>query len=211
MKNKWSILVTACLLLGLLAGCSDETGSTIPEEASSATTEAAVQETAQPNPEQADSTGEEAVQSASAAEETAQPDLTISMPLTEDEVSFTLWHDFVPLLSDYMEGMQDNLSFLISGMLECFLHEFVGCRLSKDQKTHTRIIQHLQQNSITRLGTGTVPQHLHCIPAKDKSYSSGVIDLSNFAGQIRQKFGWRGKKIIMSDAVADSDFANKRI
>ena len=43
MKNKWSILVAACLLLGLLAGCSDETGSTIPEEASSATTEAAVQ------------------------------------------------------------------------------------------------------------------------------------------------------------------------
>lgn len=130
MKNKWSILVTACLLLGLLAGCSDETGSTIPEEASSATTEAAVQETAQPNPEQADSTGEEAVQSASAAEETAQPDLTISMPLTEDEVSFTLWHDFVPLLSDYMEGMQDNLSYATMEEISGVHMEFTN--VSKD-------------------------------------------------------------------------------
>ena len=130
MKNKWSILVTACLLLGLLAGCSDETGSTIPEEASSATAEAAVQETAQPNPEQADSTGEEAVQSASAAEETAQPDLTISMPLTEDEVSFTLWHDFVPLLSDYMEGMQDNLSYATMEEISGVHMEFTN--VSKD-------------------------------------------------------------------------------
>ena len=130
MKNKWSILVAACLLLGLLAGCSDETGSTIPEEASSATTEAAVQETAQPNPEQADSTGEEAVQSASAAEETAQPDLTISMPLTEDEVSFTLWHDFVPLLSDYMEGMQDNLSYATMEEISGVHMEFTN--VSKD-------------------------------------------------------------------------------
>lgn len=130
MSNKWSILVTACLLLGLLAGCSDETGSTIPEEASSATTEAAVQETAQPNPEQADSTGEEAVQSASAAEETAQPDLTISMPLTEDEVSFTLWHDFVPLLSDYMEGMQDNLSYATMEEISGVHMEFTN--VSKD-------------------------------------------------------------------------------
>lgn len=130
MKNKWSILVTACLLLSLLAGCSDETGSTIPEEASSATAEAAVQETAQPNPEQADSTGEEAVQSASAAEETAQPDLTISMPLTEDEVSFTLWHDFVPLLSDYMEGMQDNLSYATMEEISGVHMEFTN--VSKD-------------------------------------------------------------------------------
>lgn len=130
MKNKWSILVTACLLLSLLAGCSDETGSTIPEEASSATTEAAVQETAQPNPEQADSTGEEAVQSASAAEETVQPDLTISMPLTEDEVSFTLWHDFVPLLSDYMEGMQDNLSYATMEEISGVHMEFTN--VSKD-------------------------------------------------------------------------------
>lgn len=130
MKNKWSILVAACLLLGLLAGCSDETGSTIPEEASSATTEAAVQETAQPNPEQADSTGEEAVQSASAAEETVQPDLTISMPLTEDEVSFTLWHDFVPLLSDYMEGMQDNLSYATMEEISGVHMEFTN--VSKD-------------------------------------------------------------------------------
>ena len=130
MKNKWSILVAACLLLGLLAGCSDETGSTIPEEASSATAEAAVQETAQPNPEQADSTGEEAVQSASAAEETAQPDLTISMPLTEDEVSFTLWHDFVPLLSDYMEGMQDNLSYATMEEISGVHMEFTN--VSKD-------------------------------------------------------------------------------
>lgn len=130
MKNKWSILVTACLLLGLLAGCSDETGSTIPEEASSATAEAAVQETAQPNPEQADSTGEETVQSASAAEETAQPDLTISMPLTEDEVSFTLWHDFVPLLSDYMEGMQDNLSYATMEEISGVHMEFTN--VSKD-------------------------------------------------------------------------------
>ena len=130
MKNKWSILVTACLLLSLLAGFSDETGSTIPEEASSATAEAAVQETAQPNPEQADSTGEEAVQSASAAEETAQPDLTISMPLTEDEVSFTLWHDFVPLLSDYMEGMQDNLSYATMEEISGVHMEFTN--VSKD-------------------------------------------------------------------------------
>lgn len=130
MKNKWSILVAACLLLGLLAGCSDETGSTIPEEASSATAEAAVQETAQPNPEQADSTGEEAVQSASAAEETVQPDLTISMPLTEDEVSFTLWHDFVPLLSDYMEGMQDNLSYATMEEISGVHMEFTN--VSKD-------------------------------------------------------------------------------
>lgn len=130
MKNKWSILVAVCLLLSLLAGCSDETGSTIPEEASSATAEAAVQETAQPNPEQADSTGEEAVQSASAAEETVQPDLTISMPLTEDEVSFTLWHDFVPLLSDYMEGMQDNLSYATMEEISGVHMEFTN--VSKD-------------------------------------------------------------------------------
>ena len=130
MKNKWSILVTACLLLSLLAVRSDETGSTIPEEASSATTEAAVQETAQPNPEQADSTGEEAVQSASAAEETVQPDLTISMPLTEDEVSFTLWHDFVPLLSDWTQGMQDNLSYATMEEISGVHMEFTN--VSKD-------------------------------------------------------------------------------
>lgn len=113
MKNKWSILVVVCLLLGMLAGCGggQEAASVSEDEK---TSEIVAQEAVETEEEENVAASHEepkTVQEDSSAVETAQVDLTISMPLTEDEVSFTLWHDFVPLLSNYMEGMQDNLSY----------------------------------------------------------------------------------------------------
>ena len=104
--NVWSLVLCASLLLSLMAGCDSKTesaSSAAPAKTQSAL-ETAPQETAAP----ADSTPES---KASSEEGPEVPDMTISMPLTEDDVTFTMWHDFVPPLAEFMEGMEDNLAY----------------------------------------------------------------------------------------------------
>ena len=80
---------------------------------------ASMEEAAEPAsevPEAVDELGEaeaEEREEEASEEETAEPtvDLTIEMPLTEDEVTFTMWHDFVPPLAAYMDSMSENLSY----------------------------------------------------------------------------------------------------
>jgi putative aldouronate transport system substrate-binding protein len=122
MKKWMSLLLAAAMLLGLLAGCgSSSTTTTTADEtseetaaAAETTTEAAAEDTAEAPAAATEEAADEAAadEQPEASEPTAEAvDLTITMPLTEDDVSFTMWHDFVPLLANYMEGMQDNLAY----------------------------------------------------------------------------------------------------
>lgn len=105
--NLWSIALCLSMLLSLMAGCGAKEESVVSSGVSNeppSAVETAPQETAAPD---------ESVQEpeASLEEVTEEPDLTISMPLTEDAVTFTMWHDFVPPLAEFMEGMEDNLAY----------------------------------------------------------------------------------------------------
>lgn len=129
MKTKMSLFLVLCLLLGLLAGCGS-VESTVSESVSAPSVqEESVPETpaetvVTPEPEESVSEPQSEI------EDVPQEDMTISMPLTEDEVTFTLWHDFVPLLADYMEGMQDNLAYATMEEISGVHMEFTN--VSKD-------------------------------------------------------------------------------
>lgn len=109
MKTKQrtgSLVLCAVLVLGLMAGCGGEPGSS----AGTASTEVSGVESTVP--QQVSAPVESAAEpEASAPEMQETPDLTIPMPLTEDDVTFTMWHDFVPPLAEFMEGMEDNLAY----------------------------------------------------------------------------------------------------
>lgn len=133
MKTRISILFVVCLLASLMAGCgggnAEEPSAVSVPEPVQAVESAAEAPDAEP-PVESSTVPEEAP--AVSAEEAEVPavDLTISMPLTEEPVSFTLWHDFVPLLADYMEGMQDNLAYATMEEISGVHMEFTN--VSKD-------------------------------------------------------------------------------
>ena len=110
MRRTISLLSVACILLGMLASCGSTPESVSASVAPEAEASSAVETPSAPEPEPAI----ESVEEASAAEEIIQEapvDLTISMPLTEEEVTFTMWHDFVPPLAEFMNSMSENLSY----------------------------------------------------------------------------------------------------
>lgn len=109
MKSKWSpVSLVLCLsmLLGLMAGCGEGAQDSSAEE--NQPVQSTVETPAQ-TPEAPADSAQDAEISAEEAPET--PDMTISMPLTEEPVTFTMWHDFVPPLAEFMEGMEDNLAY----------------------------------------------------------------------------------------------------
>ena len=119
-----SLLLALCLLTGLLAGCgnaaasgADSAGSdTAVSEAAeteAASAEAAPAEEPETPAEEAPAAEAASAEEPEAEEAPAEPevDLTIELPLTEEDLTFTMWHDFVPPLADYMDGMQDNLAY----------------------------------------------------------------------------------------------------
>lgn len=112
MKKKLLLPLTVCMIISLLAGCGTEKmgSSGASSEGIPETTQ--TQQTKEPETENSEEeftsvSQDSAEESASEAEENK----TIDLPLTENEVSFTMWHDFVPLLAEYMDGMQDNLVY----------------------------------------------------------------------------------------------------
>ena len=114
MKSKLSLLLAACMLLGLLAGCGGEAaGSTsaVQNELVSTATDSAPESTPAQVPDEPQSAAEAQASVSDPSTEEPEVDKTITLPLTQDDVSFTMWHDFVPPLADYMDGMQDNLAY----------------------------------------------------------------------------------------------------
>ena len=131
MKSKLSLLLAACMLLGLLAGCGSETaGSTsaVQNESVSTATDSAPESTPAQVPDEPQSAAEAQTSVSEPSMEEPEVDKTITLPLTQDDVSFTMWHDFVPPLADYMDGMQDNLAYESSCENEkiCLLHVYMG-------------------------------------------------------------------------------------
>lgn len=112
MKSKVSLALAICMLLGLLAGCGSTQVSSTPSEIQ-ASTPSAVSEVTDTPEEALPSVQEASVPEEGIDEVVEEPeiDLSIELPLTEDDVTFTMWHDFVPPLADYMDGMQDNLAY----------------------------------------------------------------------------------------------------
>jgi putative aldouronate transport system substrate-binding protein len=118
LKKTLSLLLAACMTLGLLAGCggTESTASTASAKEEAAETEqsaSVAEETETPEIPEIPAEAESAEEPEASSAEEAEPgvDLTIDLPLTEDDISFTMWHDFVPPLADYMDGMQDNLVY----------------------------------------------------------------------------------------------------
>lgn len=113
MKSKLSLLLAACMLLGLFAGCGGKSAasdtSASQKESVSTTTDSAPESTPAQVSDEPASDIEASVSEPSMEE--PEVDRTITLPLTQDDVSFTMWHDFVPPLADYMDGMQDNLAY----------------------------------------------------------------------------------------------------
>lgn len=113
MKSKLSLLLAACMLLGLFAGCGGKSAasdtSASQKESVSTTTDSAPESTPAQVSDEPASDIEASVSEPSM--EDPEVDRTITLPLTQDDVSFTMWHDFVPPLADYMDGMQDNLAY----------------------------------------------------------------------------------------------------
>ncbi len=113
--KKLSVFLVLCMMLTLLAGCGDTKAQSVSEAAVSSAASAA-EVPAEEAPVEEASAGEAPAEASAeefSAEETGpEVDLTITMPLTEEDVSFTMWHDFVPPLAEFMpNGMADNLSY----------------------------------------------------------------------------------------------------
>ena len=134
MQKCLALLMTLALLLSL-AACGSGTASTAAESAAEA---ASVQEEAAPAEEVTpaeEDTAEEAApaeeastEEASAAEEAAPAEeeddslvtagifsyhyTDIPLPLTEDDVTLSLWTDFLPPLYAAMNGMEDNSVYI---------------------------------------------------------------------------------------------------
>ena len=98
------------MLLGLFAGCGGKSAasdtSASQKESVSTTTDSAPESTPAQVSDEPASDIEASVSEPSMEE--PEVDRTITLPLTQDDVSFTMWHDFVPPLADYMDGMQDK-------------------------------------------------------------------------------------------------------
>ncbi len=127
MKTKrLSALLSALLVLGLLAGCGNTAAASAASAASSEPAQAAAPETAQPIPPAEASSAQEAEASwvdpvpaeldASQAQQLEEmQNLHIenpyTFPLTDEDMTVTMWCDLIPPLFNAMpNGMSDNLA-----------------------------------------------------------------------------------------------------
>jgi putative aldouronate transport system substrate-binding protein len=122
-----ALLLAVTMLLGLLAGCGSGSGSTTAAASEAEESTAAVEQAEAVSTEEApaaDTDAEEAsVPEAEASVEEEDGTLTdagiytyhyteIPLPLTEDDVTLTLWTDFLPPLFAAMNGMEDNSVYI---------------------------------------------------------------------------------------------------
>ena len=132
MKHKHkltALLLCLVMLLGLLAACGSQAPASSAAESASGI-QASAEEATETAPEEAPEaeTGEpEASAEDSAAEEAAEPEedselftwgqisfhpTEIALPLTEEDVTLSLWTDFLPPLFAAMNGMEDNSVYI---------------------------------------------------------------------------------------------------
>jgi putative aldouronate transport system substrate-binding protein len=141
-QKLWALLLALCLLLSMAAGCGSsattETSDTssqseeaaeVSEEAAPAAEDAAAEtEEAQPAEESA-APAEEAAEEASeeAAEETsAYAPYTYDLPLTDEDVTFSISMMINPQLSAYYAGYEDNPSWQKYSELTGVNFEFIN-------------------------------------------------------------------------------------
>lgn len=112
MKRLIPLLLVACMLLGLLAGCGGEAVSSASPVESAASVAQEPQETATV-PEEAPTVEEQ--EPVSAAEEPLETveaqQYEIKMPLTEEPVTLSFFMRFNPQVQDWCQDMSDNLFY----------------------------------------------------------------------------------------------------
>lgn len=119
MKKTISMLLSAGMLLGLLAGCGGNAASSAPAPASSAPE---TKTTAPETPSAAPAAPESSAPESSILEDSAQepastdgdmvaPNFEIPMPLTQEPVTFTYFMRFNPQVQDWCQDMSDNLFY----------------------------------------------------------------------------------------------------
>ena len=132
MKHKHkltALLLCLVMLLGLLAACGSQAPASSAAESASGI-QVSAEEATETAPEEAPEaeTGEpEASAVDSSAEEAAEPEedselftwgqisfhpTEIALPLTEEDVTLSLWTDFLPPLFAAMNGMEDNSVYI---------------------------------------------------------------------------------------------------
>jgi putative aldouronate transport system substrate-binding protein len=123
-----ALLLSVAMLLGLLAGCGSNSSTTTAAASEAEESTAAVEQAEAVSTEEApaaDTDAEEASvpEAEASVEEEVSGTLTeagiytyhyteIPLPLTEDDVTLTLWTDFLPPLFAAMEGMEDNSVYI---------------------------------------------------------------------------------------------------
>ena len=114
MKKIIALLLSALMLVGILAGCGGTDSSSAAPASDS--TPAAAQETTAAAPEQPEAAS--AQEPGSAEESSTQEEVQVAaqnfdipMPLTEEPVTFTYFMRFNPQVQDWCQDMSDNLFY----------------------------------------------------------------------------------------------------
>jgi putative aldouronate transport system substrate-binding protein len=123
-----ALLLSVAMLLGLLAGCGSNSSTTTAAASEAEESTAAVEQAEAVSTEEApaaDTDAEEASvpEAEASVEEEVSGTLTeagiytyhyteIALPLTEEDVTLSLWTDFLPPLFAAMEGMEDNSVYI---------------------------------------------------------------------------------------------------
>lgn len=113
MKKTIAILLTICMLLGVMAACGDTASSTASVASSAEAVEetTAAPETQTPEPPEEPVSAAEPEASASEAEALEAQNFEISMPLSEEPVTLTFFMRFNPQVQDWCQDMSDNLFY----------------------------------------------------------------------------------------------------
>ena len=113
MKKTIAILLTICMLLGVMAACGDTASSTAAVASSAEAVEetTAAPETQTPEPPEEPVSAAEPEASASEVESLEAQNFEISMPLSEEPVTLTFFMRFNPQVQDWCQDMSDNLFY----------------------------------------------------------------------------------------------------
>jgi putative aldouronate transport system substrate-binding protein len=127
-KKALALLLAAAMLLGLLAGCGSGSGSAASAASEAQESAASEAQAEAVSAEEAPTVEADAEEASAPEEEASVPEeesgtLTeagiytyhyteIPLPLTEDDVTLSLWTDFLPPLFAAMEGMEDNSVYI---------------------------------------------------------------------------------------------------
>lgn len=113
MKKVLAMFLAMTMLLTILAGCGS-VASHAEASASQEQTSAAVEEPDTPEPSEAPAAPVPEETDASAVEADAEPELTrspvyeeVSLPITTDDVTLTLWYTTPPMLYDYIADLSE--------------------------------------------------------------------------------------------------------